>query len=302
MIGNVQHQWIAALGIVMLAAAEFTSGAEQPMTMSEVLQASLASDWRRPETDNLLIMETAGGQVVFELAPSFAPRHIENIRKLVEDRFFDGAAVTRSQENYVVQWGDPGAGTDDARDYGAAAATLAPEFFRNLAGLAFSPLGSADAYADEVGFVGGFPVGSDGQRAWLAHCYGMLGVGRANAPESGNGAELYVVIGHAPRHLDRNVTLIGRAIWGMEHLSTLPRGSGPLGSYEAASEQVAIRSLRFGDENDGRAIPDFSLLKTDTDTFGKFVSARRNRTEDWFIDPGGRVGLCNVPLPVRQID
>jgi peptidylprolyl isomerase len=302
MVGNAQHQWIAAVGVVMLAATEFTSGAEPPMTMSEVLQASSASDWRRPDSDNLLIMEIAGGQVVFELAPSFAPRHIENIRKLVADRFFDGAAVTRSQENYVVQWGDPDAGTEDARDYGAAAATLSPEFFRNLAGLAFSALASADAYADEVGFVDGFPVGSDGKRAWLAHCYGMLGVGRANAPESGNGAELYVVIGHAPRHLDRNVTLIGRAIRGMENLSTLPRGSGSLGTYETAAENVAIRSLRFGDDIDGRAIPDFSLLKTDTDTFGNFVNARRNRTEDWFADPGGRVELCNVPLPVREID
>ena len=54
----------------------------------------------------MLYLQLEQGRVVFELAPQFAPRHIDNLRHLVDARFFDGATVNRSQENYVAQWGD----------------------------------------------------------------------------------------------------------------------------------------------------------------------------------------------------
>jgi len=269
--------------------------------MSGVLEASAEDDWRQPAQENLLYLELEAGRVVFELAPRFAPRHIANIRRLVDARYFDGLAVVRSQENYVVQWGDPGAGPDSARSLGNASASLEPEFFREAAMLPFTRIESRDAYAGEVGFSNGFPVGRDSQdgRAWLVHCFGMLGVGRGNSPSSGSGAELYVVTGHAPRHLDRNVTLIGRAIYGIEHLTTLPRGKGPLGFYQSAEEQVPIRRIRFGDELPESERLQIELFRTDTEAFDALVEARRHRAEEWFVDATDRVGICNVPLPSR---
>ncbi len=88
-----------------------------------------------------------------------------------------------------------------------------------------------DVYAPEVGFSGGFPAARSSalRRTWLAHCYGMVGVGRDLDVRSGSGAEMYVVIGHAPRHLDRNVALVGRVVQGVELLSSLPRGSADMG-------------------------------------------------------------------------
>jgi peptidylprolyl isomerase len=127
----------------------------------------------------------------------------------------------------------------------------------------------------------------------------MLGVGRANEWDSGNSSELYVVTGHAPRHLDRNVTLIGRALHGLKHLSTLPRGSGSMGFYESAGEQTPILSIRFGDQVSAEEKLQIDILRTDTKTFRDLVEARRVRREEWFADSGGKVGLCNVPLPVR---
>jgi len=252
----------------------------------------------------MLYLQLAAGTVVFELAPEFAPNHIANIQKLVAGKYFDGLAIIRSQDNYVAQWGDPNSGSEEARSLGAAAEMLDPEFYRDAEGLPFTKIESNDAYASEVGFVTGFPVGRDGPvgRAWLSHCYGMLGVGRANSVRSGNGAELYVVTGHAPRHLDRNVTLIGRVIAGMELLTTLPRGTGPLGFYESEQEHVAIRSIRFGSELPASERLMIELLRTNTDTFGKLVDARRYRAEEWFADPTDRIGLCNVPLPARVAD
>ena len=272
--------------------------------MQSVLEATDASDWRRPDPANTLYLQLDAGRVVFELAPHFAPRHIDNIRKLVAARYFDGVAIIRSQDNYVVQWGDPDVSGDDPRPLGAASAMLEPEFYRSAAGLPFTKIDSRDAYAEEVGFSDGFPAGRDGPdgRAWLAHCYGMLGVGRATSPRSGSGAELYVVTGHAPRHLDRNVTLVGRVIDGIEQLTTLPRGTGPLGFYEDPAEYVPVRSIRFGNELPPDARIDVELLRTDTDAFLELVEARRYRAEDWFVDPADRIGLCNVPLPSRSPD
>jgi peptidylprolyl isomerase len=289
--------------ISLLAWAVVSTAQERP-TMSGVIEASRDSDWRSLDPDNSLYMELENGRVVFELAPQFAPAHVENIRKLVRQKYFDGLAIIRSQDNYVAQWGDPQSSSAAARSFGGAAEVLEPEFYRDAAGLPFTGLDSRDAYANEVGFSSGFAMARDGQegRAWLTHCYGALGVGRANSPGSGNGAELYVVTGHAPRHLDRNVTLVGRVVHGIEHLTTLPRGTGPLGYYEDASEYAPVVSIRFGSElaEDERLA--IELLRTDTDTFQALIEARRYRAEEWFVDTSNRIGLCNVPVPTRPVN
>ena len=289
---------------IFAAFAVFGAVAQERPTMGGVLEASTASDWRQADPANTLYMQLDNGRVVFELAPKFAPEHVANIRKLVNNRYYDGIAITRSQDNYVVQWGDPNSGKEDGRSLGDAAEMLDGEFFRDAADLAFTKIDSRDAYANEVGFSDGFPAGRDSAdgRAWLTHCYGMLGVGRANSSRSGNGAELYVVTGHAPRHLDRNVTLVGRVIDGIEHLTSLSRGTGPLGFYEDASEHVPIQSVRFGSDLPEAERLAVELLRTDTATFERLIEARRHRAEAWFVDPADHIGICNVPLPVRSLN
>ncbi len=289
---------VAAISIAALMSACGSVADDRP-TMTAVLESSSDADWREPDPRFLLHMSIPGGLIIIELAPDFAPNVIENIRLLTGADFFSSAAITRSQENYVAQWGDPNAGTDDATSYGEAAASVEAEFFRDAAGLSFVEIDSRDAYADQVGFVNGFPAGRDDERAWLTHCYGMLGVGRDMSPDSGNGAELYVVTGHSPRHLDRNVVLVGRVLQGMELLTTLPRGTGPLGFYESKEEQVAIELLRFASDLPEDQRVGLEVLRTDTETFQQLVEARRYRAEDWFVDPTDNIELCNVPIPVR---
>lgn len=295
------------LGCFMVACAAASQPAlaapPTPLTTAEVIQGSKPSDWRPLDPDNTLTMKLSSGRVIIELAPTFAPKHVENIRTLVRAKYFDGLAIIRSQDNYVVQWGDPKAGEAGAKPLGAAKKSLTGEFFRSATGLPFLPLSSGDAYADEVGFSNAFPVGRDSatDRAWLAHCYAMVGAGRDLGADSGNGAELYVVIGHAPRHLDRNVTLVGRVVAGMQHLSTLPRGTKALGFYETAEQRVPIESIRLGKDLSKNERAALEVMRTDTEAFQRLVQARRSRREDWFVDPVGRLGLCNVPLPVRPM-
>jgi peptidylprolyl isomerase len=280
-------------------AAEPSKPADRPKapTMTDVLAASKPSDWRALDPDRTLYLELPSGRVVIELAPEFAPKHVANLRTLVREKFFDGLAIVRVHDNYVVQWGDP----DGQRSLGSAARKLEPEYERASAGLPFRRLLDGDVYAPEVGWSGGFPVARDpaAGRAWLAHCYGMVGVGRDLAPDSGNAAELYVVIGHAPRHLDRNITTIGRVVQGIEKLTALPRGTGALGFYEDPSQRVPIRSLRFASELPVDQRTHLEVLRTDTATFDALVETRRNRRDAFFLRPAGRVDLCNVPIAVR---
>jgi peptidylprolyl isomerase len=278
------------------------SQAVQPPTMAGVLAASDAEDWRTPDSEDVLYLELDSGRIVMELAPQFAPGHVANIRALVREGYFDGLFVIRSQDNYVVQWGDPHADDPErARPVRHAQRALPAEFARPAEGLSFTPLGSMDSYAPEAGFSGGFHAARDDDagRAWLAHCYGTLGVSRGNTADSGSGAGLYVVIGHAPRHLDRNITVVGRVLKGMERLSVLPRGTGALGFYESDSEYVPIRAMRVAADVPAAERTPVEVLRTDTPTFARLIEARRHRHEPWFLDQVGRIELCNVPIPVR---
>lgn len=290
--------------LTLLPLALAAAAPAKPLSSAEILQASQPGDWRQPAAENTLYLELAGGRVVIELAPDYAPAHVANLRLLAKEHYFDDLAIVRSQDNYVVQWGDPEEDPKLLKPLGSAQPALKAEFDRRIAkGLPFTALKDPDSYAPAVGHSQGFPAARDpaSGRTWLAHCYGMVGAGRDQSPDSGSGTQLYVVIGHAPRHLDRNVTLVGRVLQGMELLSTLPRGSGPLGFYEKASQRAPIKSIRLASELPEAQRTPLEVLRTDTATWTSFVAARRTRREDWFLQPTGRIELCNVPIPVRPV-
>lgn len=271
-------------------------------SMTQLLAESPAGDWRPLRPEDTLQLDLPGGQVVIELSPTFAPAHAANLRALARGGYFDGLAVVRVQDNFVAQWGDPDAEDPGrARPVGAARRTLPPEFTRPAAGLPFTPLPDGDVYAPEVGFVDGLPAARDpatGQ-AWLAHCYGMVGAGRDDAADSGGGTELYAVIGHAPRQLDRNVTVVGRVVQGMELLAALPRGPAPMGFHADPARRTPIRTARLAADLPQGERAALEVLRTDSATFAALVESRRNRRDAWYLVAAGRIDLCSVPLPVR---
>jgi peptidylprolyl isomerase len=279
--------------------------APAPPTMQDILAQAPKSDWQAVAPSNLLVMQLAAGRVLIALAPDFAPNTIANIRTLVREHYFDGSFILRAQDNYVVQWARadkravPGA-QNDTRSLGAAKATIKAEFDRPIGpDLSFTKLADPDTYAPETGFSNGFAVARDPreERTWLTHCYGMVGVGRDVAADSGSGQELYAVIGQSPRNLDRNVTLVGRVVQGMELLSSMPRGTGPLGFYQNQEKPVAIASIRLASELPAAQRPNVSVLRTDSATFARLIEERRTRRDAWYKHSPGHVGVCNVPLP-----
>ena len=296
----VSERCRAALGVAALCLLAAQTWAEtRGQSLQSIIDGAPAADWRPIDPDNTLYLALPQGQVVIELAPSFAPKHVANLRKLVAAGFFDGLQVVRSQDDYVVQWGD----TNAKRPLGGASRTLKAEFDRPYdSGEAFTPLPDPDTYAPQAGFSAGFPAARDplSGRTWMVHCYGMVGAGRDNDADSGGGLELYAVNGQAPRQLDRNVTLLGRVVEGMDILSALPRGHGGLGFYQTPAERIPIISVKLASQVPAADRLKLEALRTDSATFAAVVQNRRFRQDAWYKTPAKRIDVCNVPLAVRR--
>lgn len=289
--------YAAIMGWIFVAAPALSAEpAKLPPTTADILAAAPATAWHQIPAENLLRMELADGRaVIIEITPLFAPRHVANIRALVRQKWFDGHAIVRVRDNYVAQWG----GTRDDRPVPDGVPTQIPaEYERPLAGIPFTLLAYPDSFAPRTGFSDTWPVGADAQNIWLTHCYGTVAVGRANAPDTGSGIELYAIIGHAPRHMDRNLAVVGRVLEGMEVLAGLPRGAPPQGNYQK-SEFIRIARIQGFDAGDASA-PRFEVLRTDTPTFTQYVNARANRLDTFYAKPAGGVDVCNVQVPIQR--
>ena len=289
--------------LLLLSAAALLAGAAPPkklLTPNDIVAGAPASAWKTIDPDNLLVMDLAtGGRVVVQLAPDFAPVHVANIKALARGGYWSGASIYRVQDNYVAQWGLNQ--SDKPWPEGVTAKPPA-EYTRALKGLAVKPLGFADPYAPGAGFAAGWPVAYSPKAGWanLAHCYGSVGVGRDLSPDTGTGGELYAVIGHAPRHLDRNIAVVGRVIEGIDKLSSLPRGTEALGFYKDKAQNVPTTSIRLATDMPAAERPVFEYLDTDGASFASYLRVRANRHDDFYIRPAGGVDLCNVQVPVRR--
>ena len=276
------------------AGAQTTLG--PPRTADEVIAQAPAADWLVIPPEQMLVADTAKGRIVIALAPEMAQATVANVIALANAHWYDGISFIRSQDDYVAQWGDG----DNVKPV-PGPTSLKAEFDRDAAGMSFVPLPDRDTYAAEVGFAGTFPAARGEGRAWLTHCYGMVGVGRDEGADTGVGNELYFVTGHAPRHLDRNVTLIGRVIEGMPIIATLPRGSEKMGFYATAAERLPISTVRLASQLPEDARPRYRTLTSSSPSFAALVEARRNRRDPWTKRPAGHIDVCNVPNATQVI-
>lgn len=316
-----------ALILASLLALAPPAAAQQPderPTPASILAAAPASDWRAIDPADLLVMDLAPGAdgtarriVIQLLPPPFSRGWVENIRTLARAHWWDGTSVYRVVDNWVAQWG---AGEDEeGRAHPLPAGLRVVPESEYVTPVQPGPQDGRDRvltprpepvvvnrFLDPyaiTAFVAGWPVGLDGEggrSAWPVHCYGSVGVARDLSPDTGTGAELYAVIGHAPRQLDRNIAVVARVIEGIEHLATLPRGTAEAGVYADAAQRVPIVSVRLGDELAAPDRPAFEYLATDSDSFARYLQVRANRSDAFYIAPAGGVDVCNAPVPVRR--
>jgi peptidylprolyl isomerase len=321
-----------AISAMLTLACPLLAQEEAPVTPGSIVAAAPAGDWVAIAPEDLLVMDLAPDaegnprRVIIQLMPPpFSQGWVENIKTLAKQHWWDGTSVYRVQDNYVVQWGGGAVEKEDPEglnvvpesayvsdlptgfykepDYQAFAELIAKMRERGgeTVGFISNPLSTADNYAANNTYWSGWPFGSDYFGAWPIHCYGMVGVARG-IDNTGSGSDLYVVIGHAPRQLDRNIAVVGRVIEGIEHLSSLPRGKGDLGFYDEGEEakRVPILSVRLGNEVQEIPLPHFEYLSTESDSFAAYVQARANRQDDFYKVPAGGVDVCNVPVPIRR--
>lgn len=290
---------IAALALLPLIVAAQAPTPAKPKTPGEILAEAPKGDWREISADDLLVIELKDGKkVVIQLAPSFAPVHVANIKTLAKAGYWQGAAIYRVHDNYVTQWGNNE--TEKPLPAGVVAQPPA-EYFRDLAGLDVVPLGSPDPYEPLVGYAGGWAVAVDtsDKTINLAHCYASVGVGRGLSPDTGMGGELYAVIGHGPRALDRVIANVGRVVSGIENLSSLPRGTEALGFYKERTSDVPIARVRLASTMPEGERPRFEYLDEKSQSFAAWLNVKKNRQDDFYIHPAGGVDLCNATVPVR---
>jgi len=282
----------------------------------EIAAAAPATDWIDIAAQDLLVMTLAPDargkprMVLIQLLPApFSQGWVSNIRAFAKSHYWDGLAIYRVQDNYVTQWGDPEDDDKKARKKPDGLKEMAESDYvsprsvpdnHSLDGL-FIPRNDVQRWS---GFFAGFPIAGEGTpdsvTNWPVHCYGMVGVARGQRPSTGDGSTLYTVIGHAPRHLDRNIALAGRVIEGMEHLSSLTRGPGAQGFYEDKTMLVPIASVRLASELPPAEQPHVQYLSTQSASFTKYADARANRRDPFFLVPAGGADICNIPVPIRR--
>lgn len=294
------------LAAVLAASSALAATKAKPVpakTAADIIKTSPDKDWRALDPQNTLLMNLPSGQVVIELSPRLAPLVVANIRALAQGHYFDGLAIIRVQENWVTQWGDPEEDDAKAKPLPAGAKAKVPaEFSVPLKGLPLKKLNDADGWAPVNGFVDGFPVGADPKtnQAWMAHCYSTVGVARGNEEDSGNGSQLYVAIGQAPRMLERNIDAVGRVIKGMELLSSLPRGTATMGFYEKPEQRTSIQSIQLAADVPEADRPKLQVLRTDSKTWDELLDARRNRS-GWYVHSPKHTDICAGTVPTRPI-
>jgi peptidylprolyl isomerase len=275
---------LAALGLLLGLGAE-TALAEDPT-------------WRLVEPDNLVFMELGEGRVIIELNPTFAPKTVKQFRQLVTDGFYDGLSFYRVIDGFVAQGGD-GSDLGELSDV----PLIEAEFERDWSpDLPFRSVQKPDLFAAETGFIEGFAAArdGDGEKIWLTHCPGVVAMARNEAADSSR-TDFYIVLGQAPRYLDRNMNIFGRVVHGMEIVQKIHRGpadnNGIVRNETAASR---IRSMQMGDEIAEGERPAVYVMDTQSDGFEDLLRNRKDRKQRFFhTKPPEVLDVCQVPMAGR---
>ncbi|NIM69407.1 MAG: peptidylprolyl isomerase [Xanthomonadales bacterium] len=254
--------------------------------------------WRKVDPANLVHMTLDQGTVVIELNPRFAPKTVARFKRLVEEDFYRGLSFYRVIDGFVAQGGDEsdieGPGPD-------AEPTLPAEFEREWdKELPWTRVEKQDMFRAETGFIDGFAAARERQRVWLTHCPGVIAMARGDEPDTGR-TDFYIVIGQAPRYLDRNLTIFGRVIHGMEVVQRIHRGElRDNGIIASDLERTRILRMRFSEDLDAEDRRDYYVMETTGPEFRQYLQARRNRDDRFFHHRPPRVlDVCQVPIATR---
>ncbi|MEI5639162.1 MULTISPECIES: peptidylprolyl isomerase [unclassified Pseudoalteromonas] len=281
-----------ALLLTMLGAALAGNALAQEQSNrspSEIVAAASDADWQRLDPENILQISLATGPVYIALNPQLAPNHVKNIKALAREDFYTGLSMYRFVENFVAQGGDMEG--KKAPKQGKKAITQ--EFvYHSESPLTITSINAIDGYAANSGFLNGFAVAQNeqGTQTWMTHCTGAFAMARGNDVDSG-GTEFYVTL-TPQRYLDKNTTVFGQLIAGMEHIQKLDRAPTADKPFNLIKQVSVLADLEKR--------PQFKRLKTDTALFAELIAARKHRVGEWFVSRPNHTDVCSVTVPVEK--
>ncbi len=264
------------------------------LLLSSVSATAQDMIWRQVDPENLVFVELLDGQFVIELNPLFAPKTVKQFRSLVLDRFYDGLSFYRVIDGFVAQGGD-GSDLGALSDIPELEAEFDIDWNKEFE---FTAVQKPDSFADETGFIDAFPVArnlKDG-KAWLSHCPGMIAMARGEDTDTSR-TDFYIVIGQAPRYLDRNMNVFGRVIEGMEVVQRIHRGASDAnGIIGVDTERSRIRSMRLASEAPEDERIKGLVMASNSKPFKAMLEDRRNRKHKFFFNKPPKVlDLCQIP-------
>ena len=276
--------------VLALAAAQPGQPGDTPQAIVERAPDAV---WDRVAPENVLVMDLPSGRMLIELRPDLAPGHVERVRQLTRQGFYDGVLFHRVIDGFMAQGGDPtatGQGGSDLPD-------LTAEFARDRDDTpAYAPLGRDDRAA-EVGFLGTVPVGTqaptlteflDGPTVglWGLHCPGVLSMARAGDPNSAN-SQFFIMFGDNRDSLDQRYSVWGRVASGEANARRIARGEPP----ERPTPIVRARLAADMPEDER---PSLEVLNARSETFAAYMQKTGAIGADGYLDD-----VCNATVPVR---
>jgi peptidylprolyl isomerase len=189
------------------------------------------ADWRTPDPQNVMVIDTTKGRIIVELDPVAAPQAVARVRQLTKQGFYDGRSFFRVIDAFMDQTGDP---KDDGTG-GSNLPNLPPEFaFRRASDMTFVQVTRSGGL--EAGFIGALPVISQSMdlglltadhkvAAYVTFCPGVGGLARADDPASAN-SQFFLMRG-AHNNLDQKYAVWGRVIAGEDVVRAIKTGEPP---------------------------------------------------------------------------
>tara|TARA_B100000579_G_scaffold220918_1_gene180693 strand:+ start:132 stop:692 length:561 start_codon:yes stop_codon:yes gene_type:complete len=163
--------------------------------------------------ENIMILKLKNGDVKIELFPDVAPKHVERIKKLANDGLYDNVVFHRVIDGFMAQTGDVKFGNSSSEN-----------FDLKRAGMGGSDLPDLPAEFND-----------------LPHEKGTVSMARSSDPNSAN-SQFFICFEPAP-FLDRNYTVFGKVIEGMEHVDNIKKGDGQNGAVTDPDKIISFKSL-----------------------------------------------------------
>ncbi|MBW3617740.1 MAG: peptidylprolyl isomerase [Proteobacteria bacterium] len=191
-------------------------------------QAASPADYRTPDPQNVLVIDTTKGRILVEMSPEAAPAHVERIKLLTREKFYDGLNFHRVIDAFMAQTGDP-LGTGEGQ---STYPDVKGEFtFRRDAATPFAP--AAQLAGQTLGFSRSLPVATQPDdlmvmtadkkvAAWGLYCPGVAGMARGEDNDSAN-SQFFLMRQPYPS-LEKRYTAWGRVIHGLPVVRAIKTG------------------------------------------------------------------------------